>query len=103
MNFVNEGLRRAHINALLAAVPELDDSAPHLPSTAIDADNGYFLLHKSDKEPINPPDDTREAIWEFLDYPNHFPKIKRWARLLLPNGQVARSAWREKHRSSDNV
>ena len=33
---------------------------------------------------------------------NWFPHIIRWARLRLPNGQIARSSWKEKLKSADS-
>lgn len=58
----------------------------------MDLRNGYVLLHKCDKHPVLPSHDTMGAIADFLDHPVPIPKIKWWARLLLPNGQVSRSA-----------
>ena len=103
VNFANEGLRQARINALLAALPELDESHPCLPPGAVDLGDGFFLLNKSDKTFVNLSHGTAGFIWEFLDRPNPIPKIKRWARLLLPNGQITHSAWREQLRSPDNT
>jgi hypothetical protein len=38
------------------------------------------------------------------EYPDTFqPKLRRWARLRLPNGQIARSAWKEKQKALDKV
>ncbi|KIK75218.1 hypothetical protein PAXRUDRAFT_173445, partial [Paxillus rubicundulus Ve08.2h10] len=31
------------------------------------------------------------------------PHIKRWARLLLPNGHIARCAWREKWKPQEQI
>lgn len=103
-NFTNEGLRRARVNALLAALPELDDSRPSLPTTALDFGDGYALLQKCDKLPVLPSHGTGPAILDFLGQPRTgFPRIIRWARLSLPNGQIARSAWREKLKSPDKL
>jgi hypothetical protein len=35
--------------------------------------------------------------------PNSWPRIIRWARLRLPNGQIARSAWKEKMKPLEAV
>lgn len=80
---------------VLSALPELCDSDSSPPPGSIDLGNGYMLLRKCDKYPVLPSHGTMGAIADFLDHPVPIPKIKRWARLLLPNGQVARSAWRE--------
>jgi hypothetical protein len=34
---------------------------------------------------------------------SHCPKIARWARLRLPNGQVARSRWKETQKPLNKV
>ena len=102
-NFANEGLRRARVNALLAMLPELDDAKPRLPPSAVDLGDGYALLSKSDRYPVYPSHGTGGAVAVFLGHPMEMPKIRRWARLLLPNGQIARSAWRELLRTSENV
>lgn len=103
INFANEGVRRARVNALLTALPDLDDTRSALPPSAVDLGDGYALLHKSDKHFVNPSHGTMGAIAEFLDHPNPIPKIRRWARLLLPNGQIVRSAWREQLKSPDKL
>ena len=103
-NFANEGLRRARVNALLAAFPKLDNPTSLLPTTALNLGNGYAFLRKCDRTPVLPSHGTSAAILDFLGQPGAgLPKIIRWARLLLPNGQVARSAWREKAKSADKV
>ena len=103
-NFANEGLQCAYVNALLAALPELDDSRPSLPTTALDLGDGYAFLRKRDKLPVLPSHGTGPAILDFLGQPRTgFPRIIRWARLSLPNGQIARSAWREKLKSPDKL
>ena len=102
-NFANEGLRRARVNALLAMLPELDDATPRLPPSAVDLGDGYALLSKSDRYPVYPSHGTGGAVAVFLGHPMEMPKIRRWAWLLLPNGQIARSAWQELLRTSENV
>ncbi|KAN0077362.1 hypothetical protein V8E55_011217 [Tylopilus felleus] len=103
VNFAMEGVRRAHINALLAALLELDDTRTGCPQGAVDLGNGYALLCKQDKMPVLPSDGTMGAIFKYLNHPNPMPKILCWARLLLPNKQIACSAWQEKHQSSADV
>jgi hypothetical protein len=106
-NLAMEGVRRSRINALLAAIPELNDTTRSGPlKTAIDIGGGFFLLQKHDQSPISPPEanGSAEAIRIFLG-PVHGDrpiKIKRSARLQLPNGQIARSAWREQLRKEEN-
>ncbi|KAG2082732.1 uncharacterized protein F5147DRAFT_748992 [Suillus discolor] len=58
--------------------PELNEPPKGLPIGAVDLGDGYALLRKH----------ARYAIW---------------ARLLLPNGQVARSAWRENLKALEQI
>ena len=105
VNFAQEGVRRARNNALLAAIPDLDDSQPtHLPTGALDLGAGYAFLRKRDRNPVLPSHGTGGAIWEYLGHNiGPTPKIKRWAQLHLPNGQTVHSAWREKLKTPDKV
>ncbi|KAF8833175.1 hypothetical protein BDN67DRAFT_1017858 [Paxillus ammoniavirescens] len=105
MNIAYEGVRCSCINALLAAVPQLNYSRTIPPTTAINIGDGFVLLHKRDKMPVYPPasDGSADAISAFLGAGHPHLKIKRSARLLLPNGQIARSAWREKLRPEDQL
>ena len=104
VNFAKEGVRRARVNALLAALPELDNSQKGLPSGALDLGGGYALLRKRDKSPVYPSHGTGGAILDFLDRQiGPLPKIRRWARLLLPHGQIVHSAWRETLRATDKL
>ncbi|KAG1834015.1 hypothetical protein DFJ58DRAFT_719384 [Suillus subalutaceus] len=64
--------------------------------TATDLGNGYALLRKRDRYAKLPVGEEAQALSDFLG-PNHpLPRVKKWSRLLSPNGQIARSAWREK-------
>lgn len=94
-NLSQEGVRRCKVNALLSVIPELDEHPKGLPDGSVDLGGGYALLRKRDKTSKRPVEEYAHAITTFLgDRP--VPRIKRWARLLLPNGQIVRSAWREK-------
>jgi hypothetical protein len=103
-NLSQRGLLRSQINALKAMVPDLDssDSPPTIPRGGKDCSNGYILLRAKD----NALRDMRPCeINAFAAYLTDIhalqiaddwsPKIARWARLRLPNGQIARSAWKE--------
>jgi hypothetical protein len=96
VNFMKEGVRRARVNALLSALPELIDSPPELPKHSLDLGNGHIFLRKCDRTPIQPSHGTAHAIITYIDRLfDPIPRIKRWGQLHLPNGQVIRSAWRE--------
>ncbi|KAG1726244.1 hypothetical protein EDD22DRAFT_961459 [Suillus occidentalis] len=91
-NLSREGVRRCQVNALKAMVPNLEDPKPALPQTAIDLGDGYALLRKRDLYDVQPQGGASQAIQEYLGVN---VKIRRWARLRLPNGQTTRTAWRE--------
>jgi hypothetical protein len=104
VNLSQEGVRRCRVNTLLSAMPELDDPLKGLPLGAVDLGDGYVLLCKRDRYPLFPADgDVAEAIQNFLGHGRILPRIKRWAQLLLPNGQIARSAWRETLKSLEQT
>jgi hypothetical protein len=90
INFMKEGVRCARVN------PELIDSPPELLKHSLDLGNGYIFLRKCDRMPVQPSHGTAHAIITYIDQLfDPIPRIKRWGRLRLLNGQVVRSAWRE--------
>lgn len=105
-NLAQRALRRCQINALKHMLPELDLDHDKLPREARDVGHGYALLRYADKTayPVRDceaavirdfaRDVALQASPEWLDK----PQIARWARLRLPNGQIAR-AWKEKEKS----
>ncbi|KAF8833542.1 hypothetical protein BDN67DRAFT_985962 [Paxillus ammoniavirescens] len=66
-----------------------------LPYGSIDLEGGYALLHKRSKYSVHPDAQVSQAIQNYLPPHQEVPCITKWARLLLTNGQIARSAWRE--------
>ncbi|KAI0714308.1 hypothetical protein C8T65DRAFT_573459 [Cerioporus squamosus] len=99
-NVSERAFRRCQVNALKAIIPQFADPDPAFPPSAIDLGNGYALLRARDRveRAVTAAEET--AILAFLDrqnmrMPNWTPIVRRWARLALPNGQVARSAWKE--------
>lgn len=108
-NLSKEGLRRCQVDTLLSVIPELDEAPKGLPNGAVDIGDRYTLLRKRDRSAAYPVGDHAVAIANFLGNGQVVPRIRRWARLLLPNGQIARSRWREalkpleKTRMSRNV
>lgn len=75
-------------------LPELDVPPKGLPHGAIPLGDGY-ILHKHTKYPILPDANVIWSISAFLPPEQEMPCIRKWARLLLPNGQTACSIWRE--------
>lgn len=96
-NLSREGVRCSQVNALKAMLPELDEPPEGFPTGAVDLGDGYVLLRKRDCRSSYPQGAEKHAITLFLDEPA--PKIFTWARLKLPNGQIARSHWRESLKS----
>ncbi|EIW79902.1 hypothetical protein CONPUDRAFT_155298 [Coniophora puteana RWD-64-598 SS2] len=91
-NLANRAKRRAQANCLAAMFPvQLE---------------GYILLGRRDniKRPITGPevDALTTALAEHSVTLTVNPQLQRWARLRLPNDQIARSAWKE-NRMSGNL
>lgn len=76
-------------------MPDLSPDKPPFPATAVDLGDRYILLHKRDPRPMFPQEPGAKAIFQYLGHQHHGIKICRWARLRLPNGQIACTAWRE--------
>jgi hypothetical protein len=100
-------IERAQINALYSAIPELLPEPPGLPRGACDLGNGYALLGPRELRDIEPL--ISSAFHDFAEThgwrttSNESLMVHRFARLLLPNGQTARSWWQEQKRPSDRV
>ena len=101
-NLAQEGVHHSQINALLAIMPELDFS-PNLPSGSIDLGEGYALLRKRSRYTIYPDDTLAQVLCQYLPAGQELPHFNKWAWLLLPNGQIARSTWRERLKSAENL
>ncbi|KAF8153850.1 hypothetical protein B0H34DRAFT_753304 [Crassisporium funariophilum] len=106
------GLRRASINALKASVPSLDKDRGELekvPQGGKSLGDGYILLRAMDSGILRLDQLETTALKQYLmkhrdDLPEEWcAEIIRWSRLRLPNGQVARSAWKEDPKGMQNV
>lgn len=101
-NLSQRGLLRSQTNALIAMIPDLETPRPLVPRGACDLGNGYILLRAKDTACRPMRDCERGAFAAYLRCNHNFsvatdwsPDVIRWARLRIPNGQVARSAWKE--------
>lgn len=99
-NLSQRGLLRCQVNALKAMIPDLDPPPPALPRGAIDLGQAYALLRAQDRYARLMRPQEADALLRYLGgvtagSGNWCPKVTRWARLQLPNGQVARSRWKE--------
>ncbi|EJD35356.1 hypothetical protein AURDEDRAFT_75349 [Auricularia subglabra TFB-10046 SS5] len=111
-NLSRRGLERAQLNALKIMVPSLDLSASHkerLPRGHLPLSNGFALLRARDTCARGMTESEVAALRAYLlecsitmddDWQ---PEIVRWSRLMLPNGQVARSAWKERLKRPDQL
>ncbi|KAF8871855.1 hypothetical protein BD779DRAFT_1613874 [Infundibulicybe gibba] len=105
-NLSQRGVRRSQVNALKAMVPDLgSDNSDSLPHGAIDLGDGYVLLRAKDERAHTATGAQGAIIRSYLEQalgesaPGWNPRVIRWARLRLPNGQIARSAWKENLRA----
>ena len=101
MNLSERGLQRSQVNALKAMIPALRPRKDQLPRGSIDLGEGYVLLRAVDKIawPVLPEEEA--AIETYLRNTGRSlgeweQSVVRWARIRLPNGQIARTAWKEK-------
>ena len=107
-NLANCGLRRSQLSALHAMLPNLSPDSTVLPRGAVDLGDGYILLRARDATCVTLDGQRAIAIRIFLlselgqdRFPADWePRYIRWARLRLPNLQIARCAWKEKSRAS---
>ena len=93
------GIRRAHVNALKAMVPDLENINPesNLPCGAIDLGDGYVLLHAREAKLHALRDCEAEALRQALRIASmgEVILVRRWAKLGIPTGQKCNSAWKE--------
>ncbi|KZP26461.1 hypothetical protein FIBSPDRAFT_732273 [Athelia psychrophila] len=104
VNFEERGLRRCQINALKALIPDIEVDSDRLPHSARDLGDGFAFRTAKDNTCRPVADCEKEAIQAFLNEAGEQleadwePQVIRWARLSLPNGQIARSRWKEEKR-----
>jgi hypothetical protein len=102
-NLANCGLRHSQLVALHAILPDLAPDDPVLPQGAVDLRGGYILLRARDRSAVSFDGECVDAICVFLveelgqdgitaDWE---PRYMQWARLRLPNMQIARCTWKE--------
>ena len=92
-NLSQRVVERARINALYALAPDLLPTTGKLPAGACDIGESYLLLGPREYHEMDPT--TLEAFQTFSDMYHwrikcrDFLSVDRFARLLLPNGQIA--------------
>ena len=97
-NLSQIAVQRAQLNALKTMCPDLDpDSQSTLPKYSHDCGSSFILLRPRDRRRTKLSGQQLDVIEDALD----ISKIRRWGRLRLPNGQVARSVFSEKNRKGN--
>ena len=109
-NLSQRGVQRCQVNALKAMIPDIEKPENIIPHGAKDLGRGYVLLRAQEKYPSYMKDSECQELSKYLQknfgiqmLRNWQVMVKRWARLRLPNGQVARSAWKEKLKPLEKV
>ncbi|TFK57266.1 hypothetical protein OE88DRAFT_1620989 [Heliocybe sulcata] len=106
-NLTQVTLRHVCMSALQAMVPDLIPDETALPCGAVDLGDGYVLLRAWDRYARRIQGSEARAIREYLscyeDRARPYIRIHHWSKVRLPNGHIARSAWKELERSNDNA
>lgn len=111
-NLGERALRRCQVNALKAIDPDNFNFAatePTVPRAAQPLGDNYVLLAARDRTPVAVPLPHAIAIRRYIasarqqDLAPWNVKLRRWARLALPNGQIVRSTWKERERPMEEV
>ncbi|KAI0054504.1 hypothetical protein BV25DRAFT_1873322 [Artomyces pyxidatus] len=98
-NLSERGVLRSHVNSMKAMIPDLEPEKSKIPRGGRDLGEGYVLLRAREKYPHLLEGVEAEAVLSRLvpdAEPDENIAVAKWARLRLPTGQVARSAWKEK-------
>lgn len=97
-NLSERGVLRAQLNALRIMYPVLDTPEKGLPRGAIDIGDGFQLRRAMDDCERTLLGQEKDAVLLFLSQNGveaTSVRLRKWARLRIPNGQIARSAWKE--------
>jgi hypothetical protein len=98
-NLCQIALRRSQLNALKAMCPELDDTDTTLPKYSHDNEDGYILLTPRQQRPGKLFGEEKAAVEGDFGV----SVLRKWGRIHLPNGQIARSMFAEKKRKSSHI
>jgi hypothetical protein len=108
-NLSQRAVLRCQVNALKAILPELNEPKSLFPRGALDLHGGYVLLRAREPSPSLMTDSAAVALRSYYEGQGQpllsldSYRVVRWARLRIPTGQVARSAWKETLKSPRNV
>lgn len=106
-NLAQRGGQQAQVNALLALLPDLESTKPTNPRTSADLGAGFILSMPDNRARIVGPKES-QAIREFFasrGVPTQSEKLRlrKWARLCLPNLQFVRTAWKEAPKGTEKI
>ena len=107
-NLAQCGLHCAQVNALKAIIPNLEKETKQ-PKLSEDVGDGYVLLHARKETACALTGLHAIAVRDYMgketgENVTHWdPPVCQWARLRLPTGQIARSAWKEKLKALKKV
>lgn len=82
-------------------IPDLELPEVSNPRGSLDIGDGYLLLTATEVKATQVHDCEAKAIDNYLHSLNPdidcscYHCVKQWARVQLPNGQIARSRWKE--------
>ena len=108
-NLAQRAIRRSQTNALKAMVPGLAPADNPLPHGALDLGHDYALLRAKDRVTRLVRSLEAAAINTYLrskgiaSMDNSQIYVTRWSRLRIPNGQIARSEWKESLKPLEKV
>ena len=108
-NITEQARKIAEINAIIAMWPDLEKVQTD-PMGSVDIGDGHLLLWPKDRKPYRLSPVEWDALNTFYSgLPNAGNtgvarrSIYRWGRLRIPNGQIARSHWKEVIRVSSSA
>ena len=103
-NLAQEGAQHCKINALLTILPELECMPLRKSFASVDLGGGFTLKSMREATASLPTGQDARAITTYLEsLGQEIAPIRRWARLQLPNGQIAQSAWQETLKKTNDL
>ncbi|KAJ7513079.1 hypothetical protein B0H11DRAFT_1843533 [Mycena galericulata] len=90
-------------------IPDLEPKENPFPRGSLDLGDGYVLLTAMDSAARQVNEFESTAIKSYLTAAGQVledtwtPLVVRWSRIRLPNGQVARSTWKESLKSIEQL
>ncbi|KAJ6566790.1 hypothetical protein B0H19DRAFT_1067069 [Mycena capillaripes] len=107
-NLAQRGIHCCQVNALKAMIPDIEPPDNPLPRGSKDLGDDYALLRAMDTMSRDVRSCEHSAIVSYLQghgevFTRSTASVIRWARVRLPNGQIARSRWKESLKPLENL